>query len=183
MPPSDTGRANDVPVNDSDCPSLSLPSREADALHISYEHDGQYMSHPVHSPTPQRGYLLPYVYGPQGCRSSQDIGALTMANCNSNIISVPSQCSTKLTSFSATSIPLSQHGLVRISSRPNSCTPQAIKVSRTPTPASVNIPPPDYSPCSSPPLLRIILPMSTVSVQRWNRNITLYAVHIRMLLR
>ena len=154
--PSYTGHVNG-------CTSLQLPVPETDSNSScgSIDDDEErYKPHLVHSPAPQMGYISPCTYGPQ---ESQDIGALTVEEHNANAISIP----------------LSHHGLVRNSSgldshnfpRPNSRT---FNVSRMPTPAQVNTAPPDYFPPSFPLPLRTILPMSTASIQRWNRNVVVY---------
>jgi len=140
----------------------------------AHDHDdGQNTSYPVHSPTPQRGYLSPYAYGPQGSRSSQDIGTLAIQSLHSG--------TRPLTS--AMSLPLSQHGLMRNSSRSESHISQPMKVSRTPTPASVNAAPPDYFSSGCLPPRRTVVPISAASVQRWNRKIVVYARHIYVSLR
>jgi hypothetical protein len=152
---------------------------------------------PVHSPTPQRGYLLPYAYEPQGSRSSQDITTITPKDRNPDASSISSQRSAK-SSSAISLLPSSHHGLTRISSRPdsrnssrrsllrpssrNSQRPdsrasQPMKVSRAPTPEPINtahpagaVPPRPGSPTP----LRVVLPMSTATVQRWNRNVIVY---------
>ena len=179
MPPlSHKSRVNGLLLNDVILPSRQLPmSPEADSKSLRGPCDQgeqpEYVPQPVHSPTPQKGYLLPYAYGPQGSRSSEDIGTLTMKERNVDDTGISCQRSEKLALSSSISLPLSQHGLVRNSSRADlySRTPQPVKVSSPPTP--VNTAPPDYSRPSLPPL-RTILPMSTASVQRWNRNIVVY---------
>jgi len=177
---SRTTCANCVPA-DNLVPNLWPPSPETDcnALRISYDHDGQYKPHPVHSPKPQRKYILPYTYRPQGSRSSQDIGTLTVGEHDSDAVSISSQHSAKLLS----AFVMSQHGLVRDSSHPEHCTSRPMEVSRTSTLASANVAPPDYSPSGSPPPLRIVIPISTASVQRWNRNIVMYVrrIHVPLL--
>jgi hypothetical protein len=192
---SQTSRVNGFPVNDIICPSLQPPSREVDSnyLHASYDHDEPY----IHSPIPSKGPILPYANGPQGSRSSQVIGTLTPKERNTDAISMSSQRS----AISVISLPMSDHGLTRISSRPDSRnssrpsllrpnsrnsqrrssrTVQPIKVSRAPISAPVNLAHPagafplDYFRPSSPPPLRTVAPMSTATVQRWNRNYIVY---------
>jgi hypothetical protein len=175
--PSDASHANDTISNDY---LLTLPGWKAndDALRFPHDHD-KHISRSVHSPTPQRGYLLPYAYELQGSRSSQDIGKLPMEDCNYNATNLQSHRAARLPSCSAISLPLSHHGLVRMASRPNSCASQPIRISNTPTPVSVNMAPPTYSPANSPPPPRTVLPISTASVQRWNRQITVYVTLFR----
>ena len=175
--PSDASHTNDT-IGDDYPPTLPSWKANDDALHSLHDHN-ECIPRPVHSPIPQRGYLLPYACEVQGSRSSQDIGTLTMENCNSNATNLPSHRAAMLPSCSAISLPLSHHGLMRMASRPNSCTSQLIKISRTPTPLSVNIAPPTYSSTNSPLPPRTILPISTASVQRWNRKITLYVTPLR----
>jgi hypothetical protein len=188
---SQTSPATSFAVTDVICPSLQ-PPREADSnsLHVPYAHDEQYVPRPVHSPTPQRGYLLPYAY-------EQDIGTSTQKERNPDTISVSSQRSAK-TSSAISLLPVSQHGLTRRSyvpdsrnssclsllrpgsrnsQRPNSRASQPIKVSRAPTPESINsanMAQPAGARPSSPPPLRIVAPMSTASIQRYDRNYIMY---------
>jgi hypothetical protein len=193
---SRTSHIDGFPVGDIICPSLQPPPRAIDSnyLHPSYDHDDQHMTQPIHSPIPLKGYILPYANGPHGSRSSQDIGTLSPMERNPETFSISSRRSAR--SSSALSLPISQHGLMRISSRPdshnssrpnllrpnsrNSQASQPIKVSRPPTPALVNMAQPAGAvpsgcsrPCSPLPL-RTVLPMSTATVQRWSRNITVY---------
>jgi hypothetical protein len=200
-PSSHSSHVNGFPTGEFICPSLQPPSRAADSnsSHAPYDHYEQHISHPIHSPIPQKGYPLPYAYGsPQGSQSSQDI---VEERRNPDLIRISSHHSAKLPSSSAISLTLSRHGLVvnsarpnsrdsqrpsilrpgsRISYRSNSRVSQPIKVSRTPTPVPINIAPPagaippDLSCQSSPLQLRTILPMSTGSVNRWSRNIIVY---------
>jgi hypothetical protein len=194
------------PVGDIICPSLQPPPRTIDSnyLHASYDHDEQYIAQPIHSPAPLRGCILPYANGPHGSRSSQDIGTLSPLERNPETFSISSRPSAR--SSSALSLPISHHGLMRISSRPdshNSSRPnllrpnsrnshrpdsqvsQPIKISRPPTPTLVNMAQPAgvvplgcSRPCSPSPV-RIVLPMSTATVQRWSRDIIVYVPPIR----
>jgi hypothetical protein len=192
--PSETSHVTSFPMNDPDviCPSLQPPSREADSnfLHVPYADDEQSVPRPIYSPTPQRGYLLPYANA-----SLEEIGSLTQEEHNSDAISISSQRSAK--SSSPVSPPLSPQGLRRISSRPgsrsSSChsilrpssrnsqrpyssTSLPIKVSRAPTPESINMAFPAGVPRPPPPRITLV-PMSTATIQRWNRNIAV-SVHI-----
>jgi hypothetical protein len=209
-PPSHT---HDLPISDVICPSLQPPSREIDntSLHVPSHDFEQHIPYPVHSPTPQRGFLLPYAYdNPQSSRSShdilteeQDLGALSPEDYNHDAISISTRRSANHPSSSNVSLPVSFHGLLSNSSRPdsrnsqrpsllrpashtsqrtNSRTSKPLKVSRPPTPASANMAlpagalPPDMARQGSPPPLRTMEPMSTASVQRYNRNITVYVL-------
>ncbi|KIM86765.1 hypothetical protein PILCRDRAFT_816011 [Piloderma croceum F 1598] len=165
-----TQSASSMDVDNFIRPNLQSPSpgTECRPLPISNDHDGQHKSHPVHSPTPQRGYLLPYAYGSQGSRSSQDTGTLTVEGRNSDATSLRRLDSVTLPLTSAMSLPLSH---MWNSSRPESHISQPMKVSRTPTPASVNTAPPDYFSPGCPPPLRTVVPICAASVQRWNRKI------------
>ena len=159
--PSQTSRVAGFPVVDIICPSLQPPSREADSKSL-------HVSHPVHSPEPRRGYILPYVHEPQGSQSSQDITTLTQRE-HISISSHPDSLSSLHLSLPRPSS--------RISRRPNSRASQPIKVSRAPTPESPparGVPPQR----SSPPPLRTVAPMSTASVRRWDRNIIVYVLPI-----
>jgi hypothetical protein len=185
LPSSQTSPATSFAVTDVICPSLQ-PPREADnnSLHA---HDEQYVPRPVHSPTPQRGYLLPYAY-------EQDIGTSTQKERNPDTISVSSQRSAKASS-AISLLPVSRHGLTRRSyvpdsrnssclsllrpgsrnsQRPNSRASQPIKVSRAPTPESANMAQPVGARPSSPPPLRAVAPMSTASIQRYDRKYIMY---------
>jgi len=168
--------ASSVDVDNFICPNLPspCPGIKCKPLPISNDHDGQNKSHSVHSPTPQRGYLLPYAYGPQGSRSSQDMGTSTVEGRNSDATSLRRLDSATLPLTSAMSLPLSQHGLIRNSPHPESHISQPMKVSRTSTPGSVNTAPPDYFSPGCPPPLRTVVPISASSVQRWNRKIVVY---------
>jgi hypothetical protein len=174
--------ASSVDVDNFICPKLRPPSPgiECGPLPISNDHDGQPESHPVQSPTPQRGYILPYAYGPQGSRSSQDIGTLTVKGRNSDATSLLSLDPATLPLASAMSLPLSH---MWNSLQPESYISQPMKVSRTPTPASVSTAPPGYFSPGCPPPLRTVVPISAASVQRWNRKIVVYIRHIYALLR
>jgi hypothetical protein len=174
-----------VDVDNFICPNLQSPSPgiKCRPLLISNDRDGQNKSHPVHSPTPQREYLLPYAYGPRGSRSSQDIVTLTVEGRNSDATSLRSLHSATMPLTSAVSLPLSQHGLMRNSPHPESHISQPMKVSRTPMPASVNMAPPDYFSPGCPSPLRTVVPMSASSVQRWNRKIVVYVRRIYVSLR
>lgn len=71
----------------------------------------------------------------------------------------------------------SQHGLAWELSCPRSCnsrTSQPIEVLKTHTPASVDLSPPLRSSSSSLPAIRTVVPMSTASIQRWDRHIVVY---------
>src|ERR1700691_4770559 len=172
---------NDLRVSKVILSSPQLPIQEADCKSpygpCDHSEQPECVPQPVQSPTPQRRYLLPCAYGSRGAMSSQDIGnigTLTVEERDVDATGMSYQFSKKLALSSSIMLPLSQHGLVRNSSRvdlPNSRTPQPVKISSPHTP--VNTAPPDYSRPSSPPL-RTILPMSTASVQRWNRNIVVY---------
>ena len=183
-PSSQTSPATSSAVSDVICPSLQ-PPREADSnsLHVPSAHDGQHVPRPLHSPIPQRGYLLPYAY-------EQDIGTLTQKERNPDTISVSSQ----RTSSAISLLPVSQHGLTRRSyvpdSRNSSCLSllrqgsgnsqgpslrafQPIKVSRAPTPESINsanIAQPAGARPGSPPSLRTVEPMAATSIQRYDRK-------------
>ena len=192
---SRTSQKDSFPIGDTICPSLQPPPRVTDSnyLHASNDHDAQYTTQPIHSPTPLKGYVLPYANEPHGSRLSQDICTLSPMERNPETFSISSRRSAR---SSVLSLPISHHGLMRISSRPdsrnssrpnsrnshrpNSQASRPIKVSRTPTPALVNMAQPAGAvplgcsrPCSPLPL-RTLLPMSTASVQRWDRNITVY---------
>jgi hypothetical protein len=200
-------QTNGFPVGDIICPSLQPPPGPIDSnlLHASYEHDEHYMTQSIHSPTSMSGYL-PYANSPQGSRSSQDIGTLTPNERNPDAFSISSQRSGKSSSVNSLSLSQngqSQHGLVRISSRPgshrssrsnllrpssrNSQRPnsQPMKVSRPPSPALINMAHPagavplGCSRPSSPTSLRIVSPMSTATVQRWSRGTIVYVSLIR----
>lgn len=196
---SRTSQKDGFPVGDIICPSLQPPPRIIDSnyLHASNDHGAQYTTQPIHSPTPLKGYILPYANEPHGSRSSQDISTLSPMERNPETFSMSSRRSAK---SSVLSLPISHHGLMRISSRPdsrNSSRPNSqnshrpnsqrpIKVSRSPTPALVNMAQPagavplDCSrPCSPSPL-RTLLPMSTATIQRWSRNIPVYVPPIRI---
>ena len=180
LPSSQTSPATSFAVTDVICPS-SQPPREADSnsTHVPYAHDEQYMPRPVQSPTPQRGYLQLYP-------SEQDIGTSTQKERNPDTITVSSQFSTK--AFSAIPpFPVSQHDLTRSlyvpdsrnSQRPNSCS-QPIKISSlTPNPELINSTSMARlvkARSSSPPPLRTVVPMSTESIQRYDRNYIMYGV-------
>jgi hypothetical protein len=70
-----------------------------------------------------------------------------------------------------------QHGLASKLSHPESCKSRASQlreVLKTPTPASVNLSPQLCSSSSSLYAIRTVVPMSTASVQRWDRHIVVY---------
>src|ERR1700691_1610133 len=119
-PSSHSSHVNGFPTGEVICPSLQPPSRAADSnsSHAPYDHYEQHISHPIHSPIPQKGYPLPYAYGsPQGSQSSQDI---VEERRHPDLIRISSHHSAKLPSSSAISLTLSRHGLVVNSARPNS---------------------------------------------------------------
>jgi hypothetical protein len=208
IPPPLHHTSHDLPVRDVICASLQPPSRETDtdSPYVPNDHHEQHASPPIHSPIPQKleGYLLPNAYGsPHESRSSQDLRILTREERNPDAISVSSRQSARVPSPSAILPPLSYHGLVRntsrpssrnsqrsgiqrpfsrTSKRPNSRISQPKKVSRAPTPASLNIAspagavPPEISRHGSPPPFRTILPIPAVHVKRWERDITAYVL-------
>jgi hypothetical protein len=164
--PSRNTPVNRVPVDDS---AGGTPSRETNNNTI-HDHD-EHKVHPVHSPTSQEGFILPYAHAPQYLPSSRDTGAVVKEEPDSDIISMSSQHPGKQPRSSI--IPSSQHGLVQNSSRPDPRAPRPMKVSRKPNSASVEKTPPGYSLASRLASEKTIMPMSTASVQRWNRNILL----------
>ena len=181
---------NDLPISDVICPSLQPPREtESTSIHVPSHDFEQHTPNPVHSPTPKRGYLLPYAYENQqgshigALTKEQDIGAETPEDYNHDTVSISTHRSASLPSFSNVSLPVAFHGLSSNSSRPearnsqslsllrpasrasqppNSPISKPLKVSRPPTPASANM--------ALPPL-RIVVPMSTASLQRYDRNI------------
>jgi hypothetical protein len=202
-PSPQTSHVTDFPVSDTICPSQLPPAREVgeNSLQVPYEHYEHHIQHPVHSPTPLKGYLLPYANGsPQGSRSSHDIGTSTKEH-NPDAASILSHRLAMLPSSSDASLPLSFHGLLqqprphsRNSQRPSILRPGSItsqrsqspnpeprKVSRPPTPVSnmaspAGAIPSDILQNGSPTPFRVMAPMSTATIQRWNRNIVVYVL-------
>lgn len=158
---------------------------------------------PIHSPRPSRGFSLPFSPESPTSQNldvlmeefdNQSISSRRSAS-NLSAISLPigqqhglvtktsrSGSPTSQVSFKAskTSLRPTSHNSPRLSSRGGS--PQPMKVSRAPTPhfpvlntASPSGALPSESPrASSPQEQRIIPPMSTATVQRWDRNLAVY---------
>ena len=76
---SRTSQKDGFPVGNTICPSLQPPPRVIDSnyLHALNHHNAQYTTQPIHSPTPLKGYLLPYMNEPHDSRSSQNICTLS----------------------------------------------------------------------------------------------------------
>ena len=151
--------------HESGCLSPQPPFREADSNPLSrpQDHDEWHKPYQLRS---QERYLPPYAYDPQRCQSYRGVGTMTVHESN-------------VDSISLSIISMSSHGPERNSShfdsRDSFCSvwvsePRGDSMQLTPT--SVNTaPPPDYTRPSSPLAPRTVIPMSTASIPRWNRNI------------
>jgi hypothetical protein len=180
------------------CPSSQPPLRAAvrNTLHVPNEFDEPYTTS-IHSPTPTQGYFAYPV--PHCSQSSQDINL--PAKAQNDATSISGRRSGKLPSSSLISLPLSHHGhalnmtpqpvpsrpISRNSQRPNSRNSQPIKVSRTPSaapsfdniaPPAGAIAPPGGSRLTSPQELRSLIPISAADIQRWDRQVVVYALLI-----
>jgi hypothetical protein len=169
-PASQSSHINGLPARGAICPSLQPPSGDNGSSNAPRS---------LHAPILQRGYILPYAYDGQGSRSAHEMAAFQDSNIetstheeqNPGPISISTHPVLEPPSLPV-SPPSPHHSLVLNSSRPDSPVSQPVRVSRPPTPASANM----ALPAGALPSLRTMEPMSTASVQRYNRNITVYVL-------